>query len=87
MIEQQVQEQSQKLKRDFEQAQLQKARDERHAKLEDLRKDYDLKMAIINEIEEEKRIRQEYQENLKLIEDKKRHQEQKQDVRQFNKIA
>lgn len=83
MIEQQVQEQSQKLKRDFEQAQLQKARDERHAKLEDLRKDYDLKMAIINEIEEEKRIRQEYQENLKLIEDKKRHQEQKQDVRQF----
>lgn len=35
-------------------------KEQRHAKLDDLRKDYDLKMQIINEINREKKIREEY---------------------------
>ena len=44
-----------------------KQRNERHAKLDDLRKDYDLKMQIINEINNEKEIRRKYEENMKKI--------------------
>jgi hypothetical protein len=45
--------------------------------LDDLRKDYDLKMAIINEINEEKKIREKYEYDLKDYEHRKRHEELK----------
>lgn len=48
-----------------------------------MRKDYDLKMAIINEINEEKRIRQEYLEGLKEIERKEHGDEIREQAKEF----
>ena len=67
MIEQQVQDTTARLKHEMELEHLKKQRNERHAKLDDLRKDYDLKMQIINEINNEKEIRRKYEENMKKI--------------------
>lgn len=58
MIEQQVEEQSAKLKADFEAVKQNRVRTEMHANLEELRVDYSEKMAIIEEIKREKELRE-----------------------------
>ena len=47
MIEEQIEEQSQKLKADFEQMKMARVKSEMHANLEELRADYQHKMQII----------------------------------------
>lgn len=61
MIEQQVEDTSAKLKHDFETQSRQRINDERHAKLDDQRKEFESKMLIIQEIKREKELREQYQ--------------------------
>jgi hypothetical protein len=46
--------------------------DERHAKLDEQRKDYEFKLKIIKEIEREKNLREEHDKIVKEIEHHKR---------------
>lgn len=65
MIHQQVEDSTQRMKRELELASLHRDKAERHAKLDDLRKDYELKLQILAEIERENQIRQQYLQQVK----------------------
>ena len=58
MIEQQVEEQSQKLKADYEAMKQNRIQKEKHLNLEDQREEYQYKMRIIDEIKQEKALRE-----------------------------
>ena len=58
MIEEQIEEQSQKLKTEFEQMKMSRIKSEKHANLEEHRAEYQQKMQIIEEIRREKELRE-----------------------------
>ena len=57
LIEDMVEETSQKLKADYEHSKMQRVKAEKHERLEELRVEYEWKMNIINEIKRDKELR------------------------------
>lgn len=71
MIEQQVEEQSQRLKADFEFMKANRIRSEMHTNLEEQRAEYKRKMEIIEEIRREKELREKQAAMVKEMKQKK----------------
>lgn len=69
LIEAQVEETSQRLKQEFEQMKMQRVKAEKHANLEELKKEYNYKMDVINEIREEQKLREQHE---RLLQDRKK---------------
>lgn len=72
MIEQQVEEQSQRLKKEFEQMKMNRIKAEKHGNLDDLRSEYQHKMEVIEEIKREKELRAQQAAMVKELKQKKR---------------
>ena len=71
LIEDQVEETSQKLKADFDLNQMIRKKSEKHEKLEEQRKEYEYKMNIIAEIKREKQQRDQEEKEIREIQMKK----------------
>lgn len=83
MIEQQVEEQSQRLKKEFEQMKMSRIKAEKHDNLDELRKEYQYKMDIIEEIKREKELREKQTVMIKEMKAKKRADQLKGQASQF----
>ena len=67
MIEEQVADTQRKLKHNLEMMQRKREQNERHAKLDEKREEYEHKMKIIQEIEREKSLRDQHDNLVKEI--------------------
>ena len=83
MIETQVEEQSQKLKADFEFMKQNRIRSEKHSNLEEQRTEYQRKMEIIEEIKRDKELRQQQAAMVKEMKQKKHGQDIRDQAAQF----
>ena len=86
MIEAQVEEQSQKLKADFEFMKSNRIKSEKHTNLEEQRDDYSRKMEVIDEIKREKELRTQQVNMIKDQKQKKHGTEIRDQAAQFKNV-
>lgn len=83
IIETQIEEQSQKLKAEYEAMKMNRVKSEKHSNLEELRVDYQQKIEIIEEIKREKEFRLKQQQMKKEMKSKEHGEEIKEQAEKF----